>query len=262
MNNLPPFLACEVHVGGDAVTVTRRSHPMAGVRATTRRRSPLLGWMEWFDTRHMPANWQQPDFNATHWHGVVPVTPPIGPMRPASIASVPSRLVAYREIGRGPLARYFAPDTDDPPVAFFLADLECRRVPPQEVWRRYDLGKTRIARPRFVLDLPPGAVVQFGNTEELLSGRVAPWSALSGAPTCFVDHYLARGGVQEFFPTQAQGGALLRGACVRLHQRHLLPEGGVHRAGLPRRATWRLSLWGSAAGGHLDGGHRDRAQFQ
>lgn len=205
MKSLPPFLSCEVRAGGGMVPVTWRSLPLAGVRSTTRRRSPLLGWMEWFDTRAMPAHWQQPGFEPSGWRSVAPCAPPIGPMKPATIAPVPTRLLTARPIGSGRLARYFAPDTDDPPVAFFLADLECRQVPPQGVWRRYDLGKVRIARPRFLLDLPPGAVVEFGSSEELRLGRVAPWSALSGAPTCFVDHYVARGGPQEFFPMQAQG---------------------------------------------------------
>ena len=205
MKSLPPFLSCEVRAGGEGVPVTWRSLPLAGVRSTTRRRSPLLGWMEWFDTRAMPADWRQPGFDDAGWRGVAPCSPPIGPMKPAMIAPVPTRLVPARLVGRGVLARHFSPDTDDPPVAFFLADLECRQVPPQGVWRRYDLGKVRLARPRFLLDLPAGAVVEFGSSEELRFGRVAPWSALSGAPTCFVDHYIARGGPQEFFPMQAQG---------------------------------------------------------
>jgi hypothetical protein len=205
MDNVPPFLACEVSVAGQPVEMVWRSLPLPGVRATSRRRSPLQGWMEWMDTRPQPVGWKQPGFDDSQWRGVAPSEPGIGPVQPISIGSVSNRILTANVVARGPLARTFAPDTDDPVLAFFTADLECKTRAPQGEWRRYDLGKVRIARPRFVLDVPAGAVVKFGSSEELLSGRVAPWSALSGSPTCFVDHYIARGGEQEFFPLQSQG---------------------------------------------------------
>ena len=205
MNKIPPFFAGDVSAGSQPVKVEWRSLRLPGVRSDTRRRSPLQGWMEWMNTSVMPAQWQQLGFDDSKWAGVTLCNPGIGEMKPLSIASVPNRSAPFTTIARGPVARYFAPASDDPPVAFFLADLECKRVPAQGVWRRYDLGKVRIARPRFVLDVPAGTVVEFGSSEELIQGRVAPWSGLSGTPTCFVDYYIARGGVQEFCPLQAQG---------------------------------------------------------
>lgn len=205
MKSLPPFLAAEVRAGGVTVPVTWRATPLAGVHSGLRRRSILLGWIEWFDTRLMPDRWRAVDFDASAWGGVVEVKPPMGTPRPATIAPVPHRSVPFREISRGPLARTFGYATDDPPVAFFLADLECRQFPAQGLWRRYDLGKVRLARPRLVLDLPAGAIVEIGSGEALHGGRVPPWTTLSCSPTCFLDRYVARGGVQEFEPQQAQG---------------------------------------------------------
>lgn len=205
MKDIPPFFACEAQADGRSVSLTWRASPLPGVRATSHRRSPLLGWMDWFDTRPMPVDWQKPGFDDSKWAGVAPCDPGLGPMKPLSIAPVGTEVIRAKAIAQGPLARTFAPDTDDPAVAFYLADLECKSVPPQGQWRRYDLGKVRISRPRFVLDVPAGTVVKFGSSEALVNGRVGPWSALSGAPTCFVDHFIARGGVQEFFPMEAQG---------------------------------------------------------
>ena len=215
---LPPFFACDVSQRGQPVKIVWRAQPLTGYRSATRRRSPLLGWMEWCDTRPIPANWQALELDDAKWLPVIPMDVGLGPIKPLTTASVASRTLAFAPIASGPLACYYGPDTDDPPVAFFLADLECQRVKAQGEWRRYDLGKQRIARPRFVLDLPAGAVVEFGSSEELLHGRVAPWSGLSGSPQCFVDHFIARGGRQEFFPLHAQG--------ARFFEVHVYAPGG------------------------------------
>ena len=205
MPQVPPFFACDASQGGQPVEITWRIQLLLGYRSTTRRRSPILGWMEWCDTRAISAQWRAKEFDDSKWLPVIPVDVGIGAITPLTTASVASRPLPVKPIANGLLARYYGPDTDDPPVAFFLADQECRRVKVQGEWRRYDLGKERIARPRFVLDLPAGAVVEFGSSEELLHGRVSPWAAFSGSPTCFVDHFIARGGEQEFFPMHALG---------------------------------------------------------
>ncbi len=61
-------------------------------------------------------------------------------------------------------------------------------------------------RPRFVLDLPPGAIVEFAYCEALQHDRVVPWIVLSASDSCNLDHYVARGGPQEFFPLTPKGG--------------------------------------------------------
>jgi hypothetical protein len=205
MNDLPPFFACNVLLNDEPVKTEWKALRFDGVRSAARRRGPFQGWIEWIHTGMVPAGWQQPGFDDSAWPGVGACDPGIGAMKPLGTAGIRPRSAPFQKIAEGPLARRFAPVSDDPPVSFFLANLECKDVPPQGVWRRYDLGKVRIARPRFTLDLPPGAVVIFGGSEDLTDGRVAPWAGLSGSPTCFMDYYIARGGVQEFMPLQSQG---------------------------------------------------------
>ncbi|HWD38126.1 MAG TPA: hypothetical protein VG944_04705, partial [Fimbriimonas sp.] len=92
---------------------------------------------------------------------------------------------------------------------FFLADLDPKGVPAQGVWRRYDLGRVRLGRPKFTLDLPARSVVEFALCEQLQHGRVHAWITLSGSPTCNFDHFVARGGPQEFMPFTPKGGRFL-----------------------------------------------------
>src|SRR5262249_28130972 len=91
---------------------------------------------------------------------------------------------------------------------------------PTGVWRRYDLGKVRLGYPCFVLNLPAGAIVEFAYSESLSDKpifdgythkvvadfaepdwarepRVAPYIPLSGGLSRNLDHYVARGGIQE-----------------------------------------------------------------
>jgi hypothetical protein len=79
MKSLPPFLSCEVRAGGEGVPVTWRSLPLAGVRSPTRRRSPLLGWMEWFDTRACRPIGGNPVLMTRAGGGVAPCSPPHRP---------------------------------------------------------------------------------------------------------------------------------------------------------------------------------------
>jgi hypothetical protein len=54
--------------------------------------------------------------------------------------------------------------------------------------------------------VPAGAVVEFAYSEALEKGRVKPWITLSGGQSCNLDHYVARGGQQEFSPLTPKGG--------------------------------------------------------
>ena len=103
----------------------------------------------------------------------------------------------------------FGYEKDDPAARFFLRDLAPTDLPPQGVWRRYDLGRVRLGRPNFTLDLPAGAVVEFALSEQLRHERVAPWITLSDSDSCNLDHFVARGGVQQFAPLTPKGGRFL-----------------------------------------------------
>ena len=103
----------------------------------------------------------------------------------------------------------FGYEKDNPSARFFLRDLAPTDLPPQGVWRRYDLGRVRLGRPRFTLDLPMGAVVEFALSEQLRHQRVSPWITLSDSDSCNLDHFVARGGVQTFAPLTPKGGRFL-----------------------------------------------------
>ena len=64
----------------------------------------------------------------------------------------------------------------------------------------------RLSRPKFVLELPAGAIVEFAYSESLYHGRVSPWITLSTSDSYNLDHFVARGGKQEFFPLHPKGG--------------------------------------------------------
>lgn len=206
LDDIPPFWACEVRRSGQAQPIEWRAIALPGYAPRVRRINPQLGWIEWLDTNPAPENWRGIDFDGSQWPKAAPVNPRIGAARPLSIASVPFFVHTVKPIAQGPLAEFFGYERDDIPAWFYLRDLVCDRLPAQGVWRRYDLERVRLARPRFTLDLPKGAAVEFAYSETLSQGRVAPYINLSAGPSCNLDHYVARGGEQEFFPLTPRGG--------------------------------------------------------
>lgn len=207
--DMPPFFACKAFQKGKPVTVAWRALRLAGYTAGVRRINPQLAWIEWCDTRQVPAGWLALKFDDSKWSGVEPRSPGLGEMRPLSSGSVRSFVRPLTPVAQGPMAETFGYENDNPSARFFLSDLACDKLPPQGVWRRYDLGRVRLGRPRFTLDLPAGAVIEFAASEALSHGRVAPWITLSCGDSCNLDHYVARGGVQEFFPLTPKGGRFL-----------------------------------------------------
>lgn len=206
LQDFPSFWACEAFSNGEALPVQWRCVRLPGYSPEVRRINPQLGWIEWCDTRQLPVNWQANDFDDSAWSEPVRRDPGIGEPQPLSIDSVRSFTHEVEPIDGGPLAEVFGYERDDIPMRFFLRDLKCDRLPPQGIWRRYDLGRVRLMRPRFVLDLPAGALVEFAYSETLSHGRVSPVIPLSAGPSCNLDHSIARGGVQEFFPLTPKGG--------------------------------------------------------
>lgn len=206
---LPPFLACRVQAGGQEIALTWRCQRLAAYTPQVRRVNPQLGFIEWCDTRQLPLGWQQPSFNATGWSEPVPVEPGIGPLHPLSTAN--PRALGHQPalLAEGTLVETFGYERDDIPARFFLRDLAPASLPPQGVWRRYDLGRVRLMRPRFTLDVPAGTVVEFAYSESLVQGRVSPWITLSAGDSCNLDHFIARGGPQEFQTLAPRGGRFL-----------------------------------------------------
>ncbi|MBN1346720.1 MAG: hypothetical protein JXQ73_28780 [Phycisphaerae bacterium] len=204
--DMPPFVLCQVIVEGKEVPVQWKCSRLGGYHSQVRRINPQLGWIEWCDTRQLPDRWRMPGFDDAAWTPPVAAKTKIGPIRRADLAPVRHITHAVKAIAEGPLAETFGYELDDIPARFFLRDLARGDLPAQGVWRRYDLGRVRLARPRFVMDLPAGAIVEFAYCEALAQGRISPYITLSAGASCNLDHYVARGGEQEFFPLTPKGG--------------------------------------------------------
>ncbi|WP_027483459.1 family 78 glycoside hydrolase catalytic domain [Deinococcus pimensis] len=204
MPDLPPFLNAAVRVDDQEVEVTWRARILRGYRPGVRRVNPELGWIEWCDTRLDPDGWRDPAFDDGRWSRTVPAPAAVIGTAPLSIGRVRHETHVLTALAGGSFTEEFGYDRDDPPVAFLLRDLAARGGV-NGSWRRYDLGRVRLGRPSFTLDVPEGTVVQFGYAERLNGGRVAPFIPQSLGPSCHLDHYVARGGVQTFEPLTPRG---------------------------------------------------------
>ena len=220
LENPPPFLWAELVAGERPVPLplTWRCLSLPGYSRTGRRLNGQLGWSEWCDTRPQPAHWQALTFDDKNWQVPPSKEFPLGTVRPLSAAPARIERLPLRPLATGTLTETFGYESDNPQARFFLRELTAlslrregagERLPPQGIWRRYDLGRIRLAHPRLVLDLPAGAIVEFAQSESLQHGRVSPWVTLSASDSCFLDHFVARGGEQEFFPLHPKGGRYL-----------------------------------------------------
>jgi len=206
---IAPFLVCAGSVGGHSISLDWKCTRFAGYEPQVRRVNPQLGYIEWCDTRLNPVAWQSCEFDDTSWPQPTAVAREIGPLQPLSISNPQSIEHALTPLAKGSLTEIFGYERDDIPARFFLRDLAPADLPAQGIWRRYDLGRVRLMRPRFELDLPAGTVVEFAYCEALRPDRVSPWITLSAGDSCNLDHYTARGGPQEFFPLAPRGGRFL-----------------------------------------------------
>lgn len=204
-----PFLGCVARVGGREVPLAWRASRLTGFTPHVRRVNPQLSFIEWCDTRQLPVGWQLAGFNDAAWTVPVAVTRDLGPLRPLASANTRSIEHPLTPLASGTFTETFGYERDDIPARFFLRDLAPAELPPQGVWRRYDAGRVRLMRPRFELDLPAGTVVEFAYCEALVHGRVSPYITLSCGDSCNLDHYVARGGPQEFCPLAPRGGRFL-----------------------------------------------------
>jgi alpha-L-rhamnosidase len=222
-----PFLACVALASGKEVALRWKCQRLAGYVPAVRFINFMLGYVEWCDTREVPE-WRPPAFDDAKWIAPVAVQRPLGPLKPLPSANTRAIPHEIKLLAAGDFVETFGYDRDDPPARFFLRDLAPALLPPQGIWRRYDLGRVRLMRPRFELELPAGTVVEFAYSESLVSGRVNPWITLSTSTSCNLDHYVARGGRQEFFPLTPRGGRFLElhifapATLVKFHRESVL----------------------------------------
>ena len=206
LKGIDPFLYCRMLNEGVVIPMDWKSLELPGYARQIHRVSAQFGWLEWSDTRLQPAGWQKKEFDDASWNSPKIVSRDLGDFQPSLISEVRNMKIPFEEINSGPLASFYGYETDNPSARFFLRDLDCENVPPQGTWKRYDLGKIRLSSPRFILDLPEGAVVEFAFSESLRHGRVMPWINLSGSDSYNMVHFKARGGKQEFHPLTPKGG--------------------------------------------------------
>jgi alpha-L-rhamnosidase len=204
LDAIHPYLFCRILNQEKILPVTWKCIPMEGFEHTGFRLNAELGWIEWVDTRKIPADWQ--DIGYTEWKAPVVVERALGKFEKSKIGNVKALEITPKMMAQGQLAEVYGYEKDNPSARFFLRDLVCDKLPAQGVWKRYDLGRVRLSRPKFVLDLPEGAVVEFAYSEFLNHGRVSPWITLSTSDSYNMDHFVARGGRQEFFPLHPKGG--------------------------------------------------------
>lgn len=155
LDDPPPFLYCTAQAGTRSVPVRWKCERIGGYVSEVARINPQLGYIEWCDTRAVP-DWQAPDYDDTPWPAPASVDPQLGPLRPLSTAETRALVHQPREIAAGMLIESFGYERDNPAARYFLRDLSPTNTPPQGVWRRYDLGRVRLARPRFLLNVPAG----------------------------------------------------------------------------------------------------------
>jgi alpha-L-rhamnosidase len=202
IENIAPFWMCRVLAGSAEVGVSWKAAPLKAYTSAVRRINPQLGWIEWVDTRQL-------EFDDSAWAVPTPTDPRIGPLKPLATAEVRHLTHPLPQTAEGELIETFGYETDDPPARFFLRRLERGDLPAQGVWRRYDLGRVRLGRARLTIDAPAGAVVECAYCEALEQGRVTPWITLSAGQSCNMDHFVARGGEQEFVPLSPKGGRFI-----------------------------------------------------
>jgi alpha-L-rhamnosidase len=205
LDAIQPFLYCSLLFQEKELPVTWKCERLQGFESGFRINAEL-GWVEWVDTRKVPENWQDPRFDDSGWKVPVQVTRELGPFSRSKIGNVKALEIKPKLMAEGRLAEVYGYEKDNPSARFFLRDLVCEKLPSQGVWKRYDLGRVRLSRPKFLMDLPAGAVVEFAYCESLIHDRVSPWITLSTSDSYNLDHFVARGGRQEFFPLHPKGG--------------------------------------------------------
>jgi alpha-L-rhamnosidase len=218
LKDTPPFLWCEVFTGDARVPVGWRCLPLESQTSQTRRINPQLGWIEWRDTRLEPQGWECIDFDDADWTAPVLEASSLPEPGEADLAPVQTFPQKLSHLAEGPLATTFGYAADEPAYIFHARDRVCTDLPAAGIWRRYDLGRVRLGRPAFCMDVPAGAIIEFALAEYLTEGRVSPYINLSGGTSCNLDRFIAKGGEQTFCPLTPKGGRFLEVHVVNVRE--------------------------------------------
>jgi hypothetical protein len=203
---IQPFLYFQAFALKTEIPINWKCDYLRGYISNRRRIIPSLGWIEWADTRGMQKEWQQPNYSDTNWIKPVFVKRNLGEFSASKLSPVKMLSIKSDIIAKGQLAEVYGVFNDAPGATFYLRDLKCNIFPPEGIWYRFDLGQVMLSRPKFLVDVPPGTVIEFAYSEGLVNGRVSPWICVSGSDTYNIYRFLARGGVQEICPVTPLGG--------------------------------------------------------
>lgn len=215
MLDILPFVLCDIQLGGIPLTHTWKCLHLPSYSAMVRRINPQLGWVEWCDTRNEHATWKQPQFDDSAWVNPVVVNRNLGPLRDLRMQPVVSVPFKPKEIAHGNLVETFGYEADNPPARLFLRELSPRETPPDGEWKRFDLGRIRLGRPRIrVQNMPVGTVIEVVTSEYLSQGRVAPWITLSAGDSSNMWHFVCRGGDQVLEGLIPLGGRFVEVHCL------------------------------------------------
>jgi hypothetical protein len=255
--DLAPFFWCSALAGDRELGVRWKATRLDAFKASGVRVSPQFAWVEWLDTRDLPNEWQGISFDDSAWNEPIVQDTKAAAFAPLRIGPVRHWVREPTLIGSGTLTGPFeGPEPPDWPnegdVSWYKRNLH-PPGDPDGIWRRYDLGRVRLGVPRFELDLPAGAVVEFaysealhdqpivdGNLHEVVvdfaepestrDPRVVPYIPLSFPVSRNLDHFVARGGVQSFEPLTPRGGRF-----VEVHVKALPSQVQVRREGFVER---------------------------
>ena len=205
------------------VNISWKCVKLEGYIPSGERISELFSWIEWVDTSKNPLNWKEIDFDDSLWKTPIEVYPKIGIPKPLELAEIlhPVHKLSHIAEGflSGPFEKKEIPDwPEKESLSWYHRNLfENKDIgddgPPENqmgIWRRYDLGRIRLGREIFTLDLPKGAVVEFGLSEYLTNGKVVPFGLIDPVDIRRnISHFIARGGEQTFSPITPKGGRFL-----------------------------------------------------
>ncbi len=215
---IPPFFSCNITNSLNYETgvlhninISWKYKKLEGYIQSGERISELFSWIEWVDTQKNPTNWQEANFDDSLWKTPVEVYPEIGKPKPLELAEILHPVHNLSHIAEGYLSGPF--ESTEIPKWEKKESLSWyhRNLLPENsgngIWRRYDLGRVRLGRAEFTLDLPEGAIVEFGYSEYLTNGKVVPFGKIDPVDILRnIDHFIARGGVQIFSPITPKGG--------------------------------------------------------
>ena len=211
---ISPFFSCKLLSNSSSIDIKWKYQKLEGYIKSGERISELFSWIEWVDTKKNPINWKEINFDDSLWKTPVKVHPKIGKPKPLELAEIQHPVHKLSHISEG----YFSGPFEKEEIPNWqkkdsLSWYHRNLLPENSVdgiWRRYDLGRVRLGRVEFTLNLPEGTVLEFGFSEYLTNGKVVPFGLIDPVDIMRnIDHFIARGGVQTFSPITPKGGRFI-----------------------------------------------------